>query len=235
MVKGDAISNGKENAYRRWEMDPLDEFGPIFNEQQGKPDGNAQSDQSKKIELPTEAQITAIFEQAKKEGFAAGHQEGNAAGYAEGRKAAETAVRTEVSRIQTVLSNLDHDLQQLDQLIADDVLALSIELAKKMISQALKIQPELIVPIVQDAIRHLPNAMQHPRLYLHPDDAHIVHAHMDMHLGQEGWSIREDEQLTRGGCRIEANGSEVDATLEVRWHRILTAIGQNAEWLEKND
>ncbi|MBL8497184.1 flagellar assembly protein FliH [Nitrosomonas sp. JL21] len=235
MVKGDAISNGKGNAYRRWEMDPLDVLDSISNDQPGKPEANAQSDQSKKTELPTEAEVTSIFEHAKKEGFAAGHQEGYALGYTEGRKAAETAVKTEVSRMQMVLSNLDHDLQQLDQLIADDVLALGIALAKKMIAQTLEIKPEFIVPIVQEAIRNLPNAMQHPRLYLHPEDADIVHAHLEKHRVQEDWSIREDEQLTRGGCRIEANGSEVDATLEVRWHRVLAAIGQNVEWLQKND
>lgn len=235
MEKGDAISNGKGNAYRRWEMDPLDTLGPISSEQHGNLEANVQRDQSKKIELPNEAEIAALFEHAKKEGFAAGHQEGSAAGYAEGRKAAEAAVKVEVSHMQKVVSNLDHDLQQLDQLIANDVLDLSIALAKKMISQALKIQPEFIVPIVQEAIRNLPNAMHHPRLYLHPDDANLVLTHMDKQVEQEKWSIREDEQLTRGGCRIEANGSEVDATLEVRWHRVLSAIGQNVEWLEKNE
>lgn len=235
MVKDETAFSGKENAYRRWEMDPLDALGPLFNEQHGKHEDNVQSDQVKKTDLPPEADITAIYEQAKKEGFTAGHQEGRASGYAEGRKAAEAAVKAEVARMQTMLANLDHDLQQLDQLMADDVLALGIALAKKMISQTLKVQPEFIISIVKEAIRLLPSAMQHPRLYLHPEDAAIVHAHIEKHLGQEEWSIREDEQLTRGGCRIEANGSEVDATLEVRWQRVLAAIGQNAEWLEKND
>ena len=105
-----------------------------------------------------------------------------------------------------------------------------------MVTQALKLKPELIVPIVQKAIRNLPNmTMQHPRLYLHPDDAKIVHHYLDEQLTQDNWSIREDEQLSRGGCHIETNNSEMNASLEVRWQRILSAIGQQDTWLENKD
>ena len=138
-------------------------------------------------------------------------------------------------QLQTLLSNLVQDLHKIDQHVADDLLDLVIVLTKKMVTQALKLKPELIVPIVQEAIRNLPNVMQHPRLYLHPDDAKIVHLHLDDQLTQDNWSIREDAQLARGGCRIEANGSEIDASLEIRWQRILSAIGQNDSWFEKRD
>ena len=137
--------------------------------------------------------------------------------------------------LQALLSNLSQDLHKIDQQVADDLLDLAIALTKKMVTQALKLKPELIIPIVQEAIRNLPNVMQHPRLYLHPDDAKIVHLHLDDQLAQDNWSIRADEQLSRGGCRIEAGGSEIDASPEVRWQRVLSAIGQNDSWFEKND
>lgn len=236
MVKSNSIPSGKPGAYQRWEMDSLDAPNSISKEQQSKSSNNsAQGTQHSKIEAQAEAEIAVIFEQARKEGYAAGYQEGSGAGYTEGRKTSEAAVKAEVVRIQSVLSKLDQDLQKMDQQVADDLLALSIVLAKKMITQALKIKPELIIPIVQEAIRSLPAAMHHPRLYLHPDDANIVHAHLDSQLAQDNWSIREDERLSKGGCRIEANGSEIDATLEVRWHRVLSAMGQKDDWIEKND
>ncbi len=104
-----------------------------------------------------------------------------------------------------------------------------------MVAQALKLKPELIIPIVQEAIRNLPNAMQHPRLFLHPEDAKLVLVHLNDQLEQDHLCIREDEQISRGGCRIEASGSEINGSLEVRWQRVLSTIGQNDGWFEKKD
>ena len=85
------------------------------------------------------------------------------------------------------------------------------------------------------SIRNLPSTVQNPRLFLHPEDAKLVLAHLSGQLEQDHWSIREDEQLSRGGCRIEANGSEVNGSLEVRWQRVLSAIGQQDDWLERKN
>lgn len=237
MATSSFIPKAELNAYQRWEMNSLDALDPV-REEQDQPfntEDSALVDEQDKVTLPTAEEIAAILQQAKTEGYAAGYQEGNTAGYAAGRKAAEIEVTAEVTRLQALLSNLDHDLHTMDQHVADDLLALAIALTKKMITQALQLKPEFIVPIVQEAIRNLPNTMQHPRLYLHPDDAKIVHMHLDSQLAQDSWSIREDEQLSKGGCRIEVNGGEIDASLEMRWQRVLSAIGQNDSWLEKND
>jgi flagellar assembly protein FliH len=235
MATSDFIPKEKLSAYQRWEMNSLESLDLAQKKQPVETQDKTPVNNPTEIVLPTEAEITAIFQHAKKEGYAAGHQEGHTAGYTEGRTIAEVEIKTEVTRLQALLTRLEHDLHTIDQQVADDLLSLAIALTKKMITQALKLKPEFIVPIVQEAIRNLPNAMQHPRLYLHPDDAKIVRAYMDVQLAQDHWSIREDEQLARGGCRIEANGSEIDASLEMRWQRLLSVIGQNDNWLERND
>jgi len=38
--------------------------------------------------------------------------------------------------------------------------------------------------------------------------------------------------MERGGCRIESANSEIDATLDVRWKRIVAALGRDDAWLE---
>ena len=237
MITSNFIPKEKPNAYQRWEMDSFETPDFTKKEQQAGTQNSAQINghEKNKIVLPTQEEIAATFQHAKEEGYAAGYQKGNTTGYAEGKKAAEIEVKTEIAHLQALLSNLNQDLHKIDQQVADDLLDLAIALTKKMVTQALKLKPELIVPIVQEAIRNLPNVMQHPRLYLHPDDAKIVHLHLDDQLAQDNWSIREDEQLARGGCRIEANGSEIDASPEVRWQRILSTIGQNDSWFEKRD
>ncbi len=51
-------------------------------------------------------------------------------------------------------------------------------------------------------------------------------------LKQGGWEIVEDAQLSRGGCRLEATECEIDATLERRWERVVSAIGSDHAWIE---
>lgn len=223
----------KPTSYQRWKMDSLEASDLIQKKNSTESQSDAQA--NKQMAIPTDAEIAAIFQNARKDGYAAGFQEGTEKGYTEGKKAAETKIKNEATCLQTLLSHLNQDLQRLDQEVADELLSLAIALSKKMISRALIIKPEFILPIVQDAIRNLPSVMQQPRLYLHPDDAKIVRSHMENQLVQDNWSIREDEQLSPGGCRIEVNGSEIDASLEVRWQKILSTLGQNADWLEKND
>ena len=235
MITSNFIPKEKLDAYQRWEMDSLETPNLTKKDQEAETENSTQVNEQDKAVLPTEEEIATIFQQAKEEGYAAGYQEGSTTGYTEGRKTAEVEVKMEVAHIQTLLSNLDQDLHKIDQQVADDLLNLAIALTKKMVSQALKLKPELIMPIVQEAIRNLPNAMQHPRLYLHPDDAKLIHLHLNDQLAQDNWSIREDEQLSRGGCRIEASGSEIDGSPEVRWQRVLSIIGRNDNWLEKKD
>ena len=235
MITSNFIPKEKLDAYQRWEMDSLETPNLTKKDQEAETENSTQVNEQDKVPLPTEEEIATIFQHAKEEGYAAGYQEGSTTGYTEGRKTAEVEVKTEVAHIQTLLSNLDQDLHKIDQQVADDLLNLAIALTKKMVTQALKLKPELIMPIVQEAIRNLPNAMQHPRLYLHPDDAKLIHLHLNDQLAQDNWSIREDEQLSRGGCRIEASGSEIDGSPEVRWQRVLSTIGRNDNWLEKKD
>lgn len=236
MITSNFIPKEELHIYQRWEMDSLEAPDLTKKDHQAGTQNNTQINTQNGVAIQTEEEFAAIFRQAKEEGYSAGYQEGSVAGYAESRKIAEIEVKTEVAQFQALLSNLSRDLQNIDQQVADDLLDLAIALTKKMVTQALKLKPELILPIVQEAIRSLPNiTMQHPRLYLHPDDAKIVHHYLDEQLTQDDWSIREDKQLLRGGCHIETNSSEMNASLEVRWQRILSAIGQQDTWFENKD
>lgn len=235
MIASNFVPKEKLSAYQRWEMDSFE----TPDAPQEIPEVEAESDikpgDEPQVSLPTEEEVAAIFQNAKDEGYAAGLQEGHATGYAEGRAIAETEVKAEVAHLQALLLNLDQDLCAMDQQVADDLLGLAIALAKKMVTEALKLRPELIIPIVQEAIRNLPGAVQNPRLFLHPEDAKLVLTHLSEQLEQDRWSIREDEQLSRGGCRIEADGSEINGSVEVRWQRVLSAIGQSDAWLDRKE
>lgn len=220
------IPKEKLPTYQRWKLDNFDTTEtPDFCAK------TTASEEQKEEPLLDEAQVNEIYRQAKEKGHAEGFQEGHTTGRQEGRQLAEVEVKSEAERIHVLLSELNKELKEIDKNVAQDLLTLALNLSKKMISKALQVHPELIIPIVQEAIRHLPHASHQPHLILHPDDAVLVRNLLNEQLSQTDWEICEDNQIEKGGCRIETNGSEIDASISTRWQQILATIGQEDNWL----
>lgn len=176
------------------------------------------------VKLPTIEEITAIQEQAREEGFQAGHAEG----YTLGQQKAEQ----EAQRLHALVSALAAEINQADMLISQQVLDLALDLARAMLKTALPARPELVLPIVREAVRYLPSLQQPALLYLHPDDATLVTEKMGSELEKTGWQIAHDAELERGGCRVETASNQIDASLPTRWQRLTTALGKQSDWLE---
>jgi len=198
----------KLTAYERWELPSFDEGANL--RVSGNPNG---------IKLPTASELEAIQTQAHDEGFQAGYAEG----------AQKTALETQ--RLTELVSSMEQALQNVNQQVAQSLLDLSLELAQQMLHQALKVQPELLLEIIRDAISTLPHFNPGAHIVLHPSDAEIVRARMGEHLAHSGWKIFEDAKITPGGARIETTNSQIDATVETRWKRITSNIGQDSSWL----
>lgn len=196
------------SAYQRWELSALDESQ------------RAQGGAVERVPLPTAEELQQIQTQAHQEGYAAGHLEGRAKGAAD------------AERMKQVLAGLEAALQQFDQQVAQDVLALSLDIGRQMLRQALKVKPGLVLAVVREAMNSLPQASHHPHLILNPEDARVVRSFMEAELAHSAWKIQEDSRIERGGCRIESANSEIDATMETRWKRIVAALGRDDAWLE---
>ena len=113
------------------------------------------------------------------------------------------AAEAETQRLHSLVENLERELQQFDQQVAEDLLTLSLDVARQMLGQALKVRPELVLSVVQEAIGCLPHFNQHAHLVLHPEDAALVRSHLGEQLSHSGWKILEDGRIERGGCRVE--------------------------------
>ena len=100
-----------------------------------------------------------------------------------------------------------------------------------MVHQSWRIKPELILPVVREAVATLHPTSGHPALFARPDDAALIRTHLGDQLAHNNWRIIEDASLSAGGCRVELGSSEVDATRETRWRRVIESIGINQEWL----
>lgn len=169
------------------------------------------------------AALKSIQQQAHGEGYAAGQQ----AGYAAGRQQAQA----EMERLQTLMQNLQTALNQIDEQLAQSLLDLSLEIAHKMVIEALQTKPEIILKVIGSAINSLPHFNQNAHLILHPLDADLVRKQMGEQLSHAGWKIFTDPKIEQGGCRVETAHSNIDATNPARWQNIVESIGQHKSWL----
>ena len=199
-------------AFERWELASFDQHSI----------GNYPGSTNKGAS-PTVGELELIRKQAHDEGYA----EGSNAGYAAGIQQA----KTEAAQIHTLLQSLQDSLNQVDERVAQSLLDLSLEVARKMVGETLQARPELILKIVSEAISSLPHFNQNAHLVVHPDDAELLRKQMGEQLSHAGWKIFTDPQIKRGGCRAETAHSQVDATTEARWKRIVESIGQDKSWL----
>jgi flagellar assembly protein FliH len=179
------------------------------------------------IEYPTVEELEAIREQARKEGYDEGHE----AGHADAIEAGKLANKEELQQVRALADTFSSALQDADQLIANEVLDLALQLAKGMLKNALQVRPELILPIVRDAIEYLPVLQQPALLVLHPDDAAVVRAGIGEELDKGGWRVVEDASVGRGGCKVDTASNQIDATATARWQRLSHALGKEVDWL----
>lgn len=179
------------------------------------------------VSLPTIEAISAIEEQARQEGYDAGRAEGREQGLAEGR---EMATR-ETDRLHNLANTFSDEIRKADETISQQILDLSLDLARAMLKSALAINPELIIPIVKEAVRYLPSLQQPALLYLNPDDAALIRKSIGDELAKTGWLLTEDPHLEAGSCRVETASNQIDASLPTRWQRIAAALGKDSSWL----
>lgn len=221
------IPKEKLTAYQRWEVAAFDEENAARTSKavarpEPAPASQAElkpQEESLPLVLPTAADIERMYSDAQQQGYSAGYEEGIA------------AARTKAEQIDALLTSLRCSLSELDQHVAEQLLATAVEIASQVLRQSLSVRPDLLIPAVREAVTTLHPHTGHPALLVHPQDAALIRSHLGEQLAHNNWRIIEDSSLTPGGCKVELGASEVDATLETRWRRVIESIGINQDWL----
>jgi flagellar assembly protein FliH len=211
------VPKEQQTAYQRWEMNS-------FGDNRASSQNAASAAAGNRLTIEQTAQLR---EEARAKGYAEGLAEGRAAGLAQGR--AEAA--GEITLLQTLAESFSQEIVRADEIISQDLMGLALDIAKAMLKTSMSVHPELILPIVGEAIHYLPSLQQPAILFLNPADVAIVKDHMSDELNKAGWRISEDTNLQRGGCRIETATNQIDASTQTRWQRIAEALGKESDWL----
>jgi flagellar assembly protein FliH len=225
-MRQQSLPKEQQSAYERWEMASLDVAVPPAAMPVAEAERSAAQQQEQQQQQQVE-QLTRMRLQAQEQGQIEGQAQGLAQGLAEGRAAAaqERAV------LVALATGFTHEIARANELIAADLLQLALDIARAVLKTALEVHPELVLPIVTEAIRYLPTVQQPALLALHPLDVPIVTERLGTELASAGWVLTADAHMQRGGCRVDTPAHQIDATLDGRWQRIAAALGVQSDWL----
>ena len=81
----------------------------------------------------------------------------------------------------------------------------------------------------------LPVAASNVHMKLHPEDAGLVREALGSSEKEQPWNIVEDPLLSRGGCLVVTETSQIDATVESRLNSAIAAVmgGEREEDVDK--
>jgi flagellar assembly protein FliH len=161
----------KLTAYQRWEVAAFDEEQRAAKtsaalRRRSEAAGSGGRSRSRRAGRSVVPQADGRGHRAMPSEAHGGYAAGYAAGYAEGITAAQA--RRRPSRPD---GPADAGVAAIDQEVADQLLALAVEIANQVLRQSLRLQPELILPVVREAVTTLHPHHGQPLLFVHPDDA----------------------------------------------------------------
>lgn len=178
---------------------------------------------SRQREWPADVDVGELEKAAWEASYARGHEAGVAAGRAE-LQARLAEAQARVARLDALLGLMAQPLQQLDEEIEQQLLALAVAIARQLVRRELRTDPAQVIAVIREAVARLPAAARDVRVHLHPEDAAVVRECLAAPAGERAWSIVEDPSLARGGCLVRTESSRIDARLETRLNALVAGL-----------
>jgi len=187
-----------------------------------------------------------LMEQARAQAYAQGLQEGAAQMQAQIEQlqqdwqqrmdayvsAVDAQARQRLQAAQNLLQQTQESLHQLQNETAREVLQLACDIARQVIRQELRSQPDALLPVVREALHMLVGEQQPARVRLHPDDLALLQPLLQAQSASASPTIEcvADASLAPGDACVECAGAQIDARLEKRWQRAIAALGLVGSW-----
>jgi flagellar assembly protein FliH len=170
------------------------------------------------------------------------HQVGYAAGLIQGRVQAEAELQKKMAdflanqaqdaaqHFSALFGTIQNQLAAAQQTMAQGVLELSCELARQVLRQELSVNPNVLLPVIREALDMLGAEHRSAVVRMNPADLEVLEGLMTSDFAGMALNLRADPALQLGGCVVESAGMVVDATLQKRWQRAVATLGLDSSW-----
>ncbi|HTP23477.1 MAG TPA: FliH/SctL family protein [Solirubrobacteraceae bacterium] len=162
--------------------------------------------------------VRAEAEQIRAQAWAAGEAEGRATGMAAARTDAQPAVDAIAASLQAIEGLKTQMIAELEQ----DAVEMALRLAEQIIAGVLSIEPERVIDVGRNALRHLSDRRR-VTLVVNPDDLELVSdcvEQLQSELGGiEHLGVQSDRRISRGGAIARTDSGEIDSSIDAQLGR----------------
>lgn len=193
--------------------------------------------------LPTAQGLETVFDTARMQGHEEGRRQGWAEGHAAGLQAGRAQAQEELVALRAVLKRLAAPVTQLDADLEAAVVALSLEIARQVVTNELHTHPEQILELLHRALSAFPAHAGVPWVRLNPADVKLLQE-ISPELEAGGVSLIADVSLQRGDLMLASGSdaqraipdrrwrprsghdmqSELDLRIEERWRQVMSRL-----------
>jgi flagellar assembly protein FliH len=164
------------------------------------------------------AQASAEAQRMREEARAEGYAEGRAAGHAAG----QGEIAAALAGLGDALRGVDALRAQVAEAVERDAIDLSLALAEKILAGALQARPELVVEVVQGALRRL-SERRRITVLVNPADLEMVRSVVGQITAQgsgvELCDLQSEPRVGVGGAIVRTAEGEVDASVQTQLER----------------
>lgn len=166
------------------------------------------------------------FEKGQEEGLQQGHEQGLAQGIEEGQTQGLEQGQAQIDELATIwqqlTDTLHHPLEKADVEVKQQLVKLSVALARSVIRKETTTSPDVILQALSEGMKALPIEEKDYQIHLHPEDLAVITSHFgEEEIQQKGWHLVEAPSAERGGCEIITKNNAVDVSIERRARQVL--------------
>jgi flagellar biosynthesis/type III secretory pathway protein FliH len=165
-----------------------------------------------------QAAVRAEAEQIRAQARAAGEAEGRAAALAAVRAEAESSLSALGNAVQSVVELQSQAIASLER----DATELALALSEQILAGALSVEPERVLDVTRNALRHLAERRR-VTVVVNPADLELVSQaaeRLRTELGGiEHLAVQSDRRIGPGGAVARTEAGEIDAAIETQLAR----------------
>ncbi|MFS4549223.1 FliH/SctL family protein [Comamonas resistens] len=213
-------------------------FSPTLTHQApARPEVEDEAQQEPQTPAFDEEQLQQLLEQARAEGHAQGLAEGRAQTQQQWQQRLDDHIsgagRESAQRVDQVLQGLDENFKQMQAGMAQELLNLACDIARQVVRQELRSQPQALLPVIREALDMLVDENRPVTVRLNPSDYEVLDQPLRAAHGTHSriqWV--GDASIAVGDVKVESGGAEIDGGLDKRWRRAVAALGLVSTWYD---
>ena len=159
-------------------------------------------------------------------------EEAYARGRQEGLNAGEQRLESTTRALTQALEDVSRLRESLAQTGSQDMLRLVMAVAEQVIRRSVEVDPAVVLGIIENALQASVRADNY-RIRINPADLEGVTKQKPLFLasisGLKNLSFEADASISPGGCHVDSELGDVDATIETQIESIRAALSEAIE------